>query len=167
MHTIFSKIDKKYKIEYWLLLGMNIISTGILTFNVYLEGILLNSLVYKADRAAFVRSIVLITTLSLIRLLLSYFMNKIQILRFREINMEVNDVIMKELYVKDTLAVTKMNSVQTADKITEDTTEVLTFFIPNNKSNYFNRPFFNFDFYIFIYGWVWFFIVNSDPVTCI
>ncbi|MCT7774407.1 MAG: ABC transporter transmembrane domain-containing protein, partial [Lactobacillus crispatus] len=127
MHTIFSKIDKKYKIEYWLLLGMNIISTGILTFNVYLEGILLNSLVYKADRAAFVRSIVLITTLSLIRLLLSYFMNKIQILRFREINMEVNDVIMKELYVKDTLAVTKMNSVQTADKITEDTTEVLTF----------------------------------------
>ncbi|MCZ3645800.1 hypothetical protein L2784_12185 [Lactobacillus crispatus] len=41
--------------------------------------------------------------------------------------MEVNDVIMKELYVKDTLAVTKMNSVQTADKITEDTTEVLTF----------------------------------------
>lgn len=36
MHTIFSKIDKKYKIEYWLLLGMNIISTGILTFNVYL-----------------------------------------------------------------------------------------------------------------------------------
>lgn len=70
MHTIFSKIDKKYKIEYWLLLGMNIISTGILTFNVYLEGILLNSLVYKADRAAFVRSIVLITTLSLIRLLL-------------------------------------------------------------------------------------------------
>lgn len=127
MHTIFSKIDKKYKIEYWLLLGMNIISTGILTFNVYLEGILLNSLVYKADRAAFVRSIVLITTLSLIRLLLSYFMNKIQILRFREINMKVNDVIMKELYVKDTLAVTKMNSVQTADRITEDTTEVLTF----------------------------------------
>ena len=127
MHTIFSKIDKKYKIEYWLLLGMNIISTGILTFNVYLEGILLNSLVYKADRAAFVRSIVLITALSLIRLLLSYFMNKIQILRFREINMEVNDVIMKELYVKDTLAVTKMNSVQTADRITEDTTEVLTF----------------------------------------
>ena len=102
---------------------MNIISTGIFTFNVYLEGILLNSLVYKADRAAFVRSIVLITTLSLIRLLLSYFMNKIQILRFREINMEVNDVIMKELYVKDTLAVTKMNSVQTADRITE----VLTF----------------------------------------
>lgn len=127
MHTIFSKIDKKYKIEYWLLLGMNIISTGILTFNVYLEGILINSLVYKADRAAFVRSIVLITTLSLIRLLLSYFMNKIQILRFREINMEVNDVIMKELYVKDTLAVTKMNSVQAADRITEDTTEVLTF----------------------------------------
>lgn len=127
MHTVFSKIDKKYKIEYWFLLGMNIISTGILTFNVYLEGILLNSLVYKADRAAFVRSIVLITTLSLIRLLLSYFMNKIQILRFREINMEVNDVIMKELYVKDTLAITKMNSVQTADRITEDTTEVLTF----------------------------------------
>lgn len=107
---------------------MNIISTGILTFNVYLEGILINSLVYKADRAAFVRSIVLITTLSLIRLLLSYFMNKIQILRFREINMEVNDVIMKELYVKDTLAVTKMNSVQAADRITEDTTEVLTFY---------------------------------------
>ncbi|MEK3593453.1 hypothetical protein [Lactobacillus crispatus] len=34
---------------------------------------------------------------------------------------------MKELYVKDTLAITKMNSVQTADRITEDTTEVLTF----------------------------------------
>ena len=78
MHIIFSKIDKKYKVEYWLLLGMNIISTGILTFNVYLEGMLLNSLVYKADRDSFIRSIILIITLSLIRLLLSYFMNKIR-----------------------------------------------------------------------------------------
>lgn len=128
MHIIFSKIDKKYKVEYWLLLGMNIISTGILTFNVYLEGMLLNSLVYKADRDSFIRSIILIITLSLIRLLLSYFMNKIQILEFRKINIEVNDAIIKELYSKDTLKVTKMNSVRMADRITEDTTEVLTFF---------------------------------------
>lgn len=127
MHVVLKKINCKYKFEYLLFLGMNIINTCIETSNVFLEGMLINSLVYKADRTSFIRNIIVIITLNVIRLFLSFFINKIQILKFREINIEVNDFIVKKLYSKDTLEVLKLDPVQTADRITEDTNEILNF----------------------------------------
>lgn len=106
---------------------MNIINTCIETSNVYLEGMLINSLVYKADRVSFLQNIIVIIVLNLIRLLLSVFISKIQILTYKKINLEFNDALIKKLYSKDTLEVIKKDPVQTADRITEDTDEILTF----------------------------------------
>ena len=103
MHMFLKRIWNKYKFDYILLLGMNIINTCIETSNVYLEGMLINSLVYKADRVSFIRNIIVIIVLNLIRLFLSFFISKIQILKYRKINLDFNDSIIKELYYKDTL----------------------------------------------------------------
>ena len=127
MHMFLKRIWNKYKFDYILLLGMNIINTCIETSNVYLEGMLINSLVYKADRVSFIRNIIVIIVLNLIRLFLSFFISKIQILKYRKINLDFNDSIIKELYSKDTLEVIKKDPVKTADRITEDTDEILTF----------------------------------------
>ncbi|MGO2237636.1 MAG: ATP-binding cassette domain-containing protein [Lactobacillus helveticus] len=127
MHMVLKRIWNKYKFDYILLLGMNIINTCIETSNVYLEGMLINSLVYKADRVSFIRNIIVIIVLNLIRLFLSFFISKIQILKYRKINLDFNDSIIKELYSKDTLEVIKKDPVKTADRITEDTDEILTF----------------------------------------
>ena len=96
MRAVLKEINGKYKFEYFLFLGMSIINT-------------------------FIRNIIVIIVLNLIRLFLSFFINKIQILKFRKINIEVNDIIIKKLYSKDTLEVLKLDPIQTADRITEDT----------------------------------------------
>lgn len=72
MRAILKELNGKYKFEYFLFLGMNIINTCIETSNVFLEGMLINSLVYKADRTSFIRNIVVIIALNIIRLFLSF-----------------------------------------------------------------------------------------------
>ncbi|MCT7796207.1 MAG: hypothetical protein N4R18_02535, partial [Lactobacillus iners] len=49
MRAVLKELNSKYKFEYFLFLGMNIINTCIETSNIFLEGMLINSLVYKAD----------------------------------------------------------------------------------------------------------------------
>lgn len=127
MHIALKKVWSKYKFDYILLLIMNVINTCIETSNVYLEGMLINSLVYEADRVSFIRNIIVIIVLNVIRLFLSFFISKIQILEYKKISLEFNDTLIENLYSKDTLEVIKMDPVQTADRITEDTDEVLTF----------------------------------------
>lgn len=127
MRAVLKELNSKYKFEYFLFLGMNIINTCIETSNIFLEGMLINSLVYKADRISFIHNVVIIIALNVIRLFLSFFINKIQILNYRKINIDVNDTIIKKLYSKDTLEVLKLDPIQTADRITEDTNEILNF----------------------------------------
>lgn len=127
MHIVLKKVWSKYKFDYILLLIMNIMNTCIETSNVYLEGMLINSLVYEADRVSFIRNIIVIIVLNVVRLFLSFFISKIQILEYKKISLEFNDTLIKKMYSKDTLEVMKMDPVQTADRITEDTDEILTF----------------------------------------
>lgn len=127
MHSLLRKLWSKYKVEYILLLVMNIVNTCIETFNVFLEGMLINSLVYKAERETFVRTIIAIVVLNIGRLVLSFFINKIQILKYKKIHLNFNDLLVKKLYSKNTLKIIKKDAVQTADRITEDTSEILTF----------------------------------------
>ena len=78
MRAVLKELNSKYKFEYFLLLGMSTVSTCIETSNVILEGMLINSLVYKADRISFIRNIIVIIVLNLIRLFLSFFIQKIR-----------------------------------------------------------------------------------------
>lgn len=100
MHSLLRKLWSKYKVEYILLLVMNIVNTCIETFNVFLEGMLINSLVYKAERETFVRTIIAIVVLNIGRLVLSFFINKIQILKYKKIHLNFNDLLVKKLYSK-------------------------------------------------------------------
>jgi len=65
MRAVLKELNSKYKFEYFLFLGMSIINTCIETSNVILEGMLINSLVYKADRISFIRNIIVIIVLNL------------------------------------------------------------------------------------------------------
>lgn len=44
MRAVLKELNSKYKFEYFLFLGMNIINTCIETSNIFLEGMLINSL---------------------------------------------------------------------------------------------------------------------------
>lgn len=127
MTSILRKIDRRYKIDFFLLLIVNIIETGIVTSNIYFEGELINSLVYKADRARFINLLILIIGLNCTRLILSIFMSRIQILNSEKINLQMNDLIREKLYLKNTLAVIRHDPVKLADRITEDSQEVINF----------------------------------------
>ena len=61
MRAVLKELNSKYKFEYFLFLGMSTVSTCIETSNVILEGMLLNSLVYKADRTSFIRNIIAVS----------------------------------------------------------------------------------------------------------
>ena len=96
MHIALKKVWSKYKFDYILLLIMNVINTCIETSNVYLEGMLINSLVYEADRVSFIRNIIVIIVLNVIRLFLSFFISKIQILEYKKISLEFNDTLIEK-----------------------------------------------------------------------
>lgn len=42
MRAVLKELNSKYKFEYFLFLGMNIINTCIETSNIFLEGMLIN-----------------------------------------------------------------------------------------------------------------------------
>lgn len=68
MKILINNIVNRYKYRLLLLQFMSILDTLAVTLNVYLEGMLLNSLVYGKDRNNFFRVLVFIIILSVMRL---------------------------------------------------------------------------------------------------
>lgn len=127
MKILINNIVNRYKYRLLLLQFMSILDTLAVTLNVYLEGMLLNSLVYGKDRNNFFRVLVFIIILSVMRLVFSFFDSKIQILDFRKAILDSNDLVIEKLYSKDTLEILKKDPIKLTDQIVDDTNEVISF----------------------------------------
>ena len=83
MKTIVKSIIKRNKYKILLLQLASIVNTIAMIGNIFLEGQLLNSLVYSKDRGNFLKILCLLIFLGILKLILSFFTNKVQILDYR------------------------------------------------------------------------------------
>ncbi|WP_275087324.1 ABC transporter transmembrane domain-containing protein, partial [Lacticaseibacillus paracasei] len=105
-----------------------IISTALITGNTYLEGRLLDSLVYSHRPTLFITFFVLMLGIGILRLFFSFFTSHIQILTKQETVLELNRKIFFELFKKDTLSILKWSPTTLSSRINDDVTEIVSFF---------------------------------------
>ncbi|WP_297815664.1 ABC transporter ATP-binding protein [uncultured Lactobacillus sp.] len=127
MRTLGKAIFKQYRSKLLFLQILTILNTLVITFNIYLEGMLLNSLVYNQDKSNFFKILILIISLSLSRILFTYFVNRIQILDSRKASLDANNLVIKNLYSKDTLEILKNDPIKLTDQLNDDIYAIITF----------------------------------------
>ncbi len=101
MKTIVKSIIKRNKYKILLLQLASMVNTIAMIGNIFLEGQLLNSLVYSKD--------------------------KVQILDYRRAFLYANELLIKKLYKKDTLEILKKDPIKLTDQVNDDITEVISF----------------------------------------
>lgn len=127
MKTIVKSIIKRNKYKILLLQLASMVNTIAMIGNIFLEGQLLNSLVYSKDRGNFFKILCLLIFLGILKLILSFFTNKVQILDYRRAFLYANELLIKKLYKKDTLEILKKDPIKLTDQINDDITEVMSF----------------------------------------
>lgn len=110
MNPIIIRTLKKHGVAFTLLVIFTIISTALITGNTYLEGRLLDSLVYSHRPTLFITFFVLMLGIGILRLFFSFFTSHIQILTKQETVLELNRKIFLN-YLRRTLLV-YLNGVQ-------------------------------------------------------
>ncbi len=127
MKTIVKSIIKRNKYKILLLQLASMVNTIAMIGNIFLEGQLLNSLVYSKDRGNFFKILCLLVFLGILKLILSFFKNKVQILDYRRAFLYANELLIKKLYKKDTLEILKKDPIKLTDQVNDDITEVISF----------------------------------------
>lgn len=127
MKIIVKSIIKRNKYKILLLQLASMVNTIAMIGNIFLEGQLLNSLVYSKDRGNFFKILCLLVFLGILKLILSFFTNKVQILDYRRAFLYANELLIKKLYKKDTLEILKRDPIKLTDQINDDITEVMSF----------------------------------------
>ncbi|KRL12419.1 multidrug ABC transporter ATPase and permease [Schleiferilactobacillus perolens DSM 12744] len=107
---------------------LTVLSTIMITGNTYLEGLLLNSLVYRSDRGFFLILLVTIVVIGFTRLGISYFTSHMQILTSQKVVFQINQTILKYLFGKKTLAIMAWDALTLSVRINDDVNEVISFF---------------------------------------
>ncbi|MDM7527328.1 ABC transporter transmembrane domain-containing protein [Lacticaseibacillus paracasei] len=128
MNPIIIRTLKKHGVAFTLLVIFTIISTALITGNTYLEGRLLDSLVYSHRPTLFITFFVLMLGIGILRLFFSFFTSHIQILTKQETVLELNRKIFFELFKKDTLSILKWSPTTLSSRINDDVTEIVSFF---------------------------------------
>ena len=94
MPPIIKHVLKKRTASFIALILLAVAGTSLITGGTYLEGKLLDSLVYSHDRTLFVTLLLIILGIGLSRLIVSYFQNRIQILTRRRTILAMNRSIL-------------------------------------------------------------------------
>ncbi|OAU74761.1 multidrug ABC transporter permease, partial [Lacticaseibacillus rhamnosus] len=128
MPPIIKHVLKKRTAPFIALILLAVTGTSLITGGTYLEGKLLDSLVYSHDRTLFVTLLLIILGIGLSRLIVSYFQNRIQILTRRRTILAMNRSILACLFTKKTLAILTWSPTTLSSRINDDVNEIVGFF---------------------------------------
>ena len=128
MPPIIKHVLKKRTASFIALILLAVAGTSLITGGTYLEGKLLDSLVYSHDRTLFVTLLLIILGIGLSRLIVSYFQNRIQILTRRRTILAMNRSILACLFTKKTLAILTWSPTTLSSCINDDVNEIVGFF---------------------------------------
>ncbi|KRK13347.1 multidrug ABC transporter ATPase permease [Lacticaseibacillus zeae DSM 20178 = KCTC 3804] len=128
MNAVVWQTLKKHRAAFIILVIFTMISTSLITCNTYLEGKLLDSLVYSRNPRLFVLFFGLMLGLSILRLGISFFTSHIQILTKQKTVLELNRKIIFRLFTKNTLSILKWSPTTLSARINDDVTEIVSFF---------------------------------------
>ena len=121
MPPIIKHVLKKRTAPFIALILLAVTGTSLITGGTYLEGKLLDSLVYSHD-------LLIILGIGLSRLIVSYFQNRIQILTRRRTILAMNRSILACLFTKKTLAILTWSPTTLSSRINDDVNEIVGFF---------------------------------------
>ncbi|UYN56619.1 hypothetical protein ACPD8N_02240 [Lacticaseibacillus chiayiensis] len=100
MNAVVWRTLKRHRTAFIILVILTMISAGLITGNAYLEGKLLDSLVYSRDPRLFVLFFGLMLSFGILRLVISFFTSHIQILTKQKTVLELNRNIIFRLVYK-------------------------------------------------------------------
>ncbi|WP_238157798.1 ABC transporter transmembrane domain-containing protein [Lacticaseibacillus chiayiensis] len=128
MNAVVWRTLKRHRTAFIILVILTMISAGLITGNTYLEGKLLDSLVYSRDPGLFVLFFGLMLSFGILRLVISFFTSHFQILTKQKTVLELNRNIIFRLFTKNTLSILKWSPTTLSARINDDVTEIVSFF---------------------------------------
>lgn len=133
---------KKSLLTHKKYLILNIFATVFTTLTLiskpYVEGQLINVLVYDEDFSNFLNTLIVLFAIILIRLILSYFISRISYYHVPIITTLINDSILKRLFKTEVSSLRNYNSTYLHSRISEDTSMIVSYyftFFPSMLSN--------------------------------